>query len=904
MPKNQPEANNTATEFRVGRFFGRKIYSFVSTVKRFPLAIVFLIILPFQVGNLNPYYASLNLFDKQKQAYIVLAGAVWFAVIELFAGHYNWGIQKRYSIGLPIFIAICWFISQSVGLTTSSADIFILAILLSATFVPWLFKPMDNWSFWVFNYRWIFNGFLAFVIFCFLLPDLLDIFYPGFEYQPGLGSALMPIFYSISVFWLLSKIPKKLEYTQADFDVITEFPKQIMTVLMPVLFLALMGLNGYLIFNEFKIDGFGKIAFWLITLNFVIYFSYCSFYPEQDASGHWVYKNLHWLLILPTFLLLYAIYIRVNQFGLTEPRYFAALICICYLLIILWLFCTGTNNFRLDRIPKLLAGLCFLSAFGPWQIGRLPVENQFARLQTLLERENLFVAGRYVIPTVDKQPSLQSRKQIWESLYFLIYKIDINRFRAWFVDTDEFDRHVTCGVHRNCRQKTHVNIDLARYMNIMPAKSENTDTSQHVSYDIVYKDVNADNPMFLQFSEAELALGDIHHAENRFYAVDGYDFIKPFPPGSSNDQIKGGIWLVRPKTKNAPNQAIDLEFSGLDKLILTIGEINLDWVKSYPLENAAAPTEALGKKGHFSGKVRTLQLDLAQYVEQLFAKYPEQLSKMPSQSDYYNGKIFWLPEDKNGSNPLVLEKKENGLHVKIEMQTLNVYIDSVDGKKKIRTFTGMLYLKCIEHETAKAIVQEIVSVKPMQVNPKLKSMTDTADGNKMAEGFVAVNGYDFIKFFSPHYPANESGYWEAVPRTKKLPKQTLALRFSNPDPLILSIGNANVHKPNMSSADPDYEKTSPEEVEKLYYFSGKIRQVHLDLTQAIDPKTHKIPKQSNNIPVSQFSDIDNTPFTVIEKTEEGVHVKFEIQTKSIEVDKKTGKKSLTDFTGIMLVKQL
>ncbi|MBK8814598.1 MAG: DUF4153 domain-containing protein [Methylococcaceae bacterium] len=897
MPNAQPETDKKA-ELEIGQFFVKTLAGFTDTIKRFPLAVVFLIILPFQMGNLNPYYASLNLFDKQQQAYCTLAGAVWFAVIELFAECHNWSIQKRYSIGIPVFIGICWFISQSVGLTTSSADMFIVAILLSATFVPWLFKSMENRSFWVFNYRSIFNGCVAFIIFCFLLPGLLNLFYPGFEFQPGLGSAYMPIFYPVGAFWLLSKIPRKLEYTQAEYDSITELPKRLTAVLMPVCCLVLICLNSYLLYMGFKIDGIGKTVLRLITISLVIHLTYCSLYPEENGWHHRIYKNLPWLLILPNCFLLFAIYIRINRFGLTEPRYAAGLFSIGYLLIILWHLLAGTKNFRLDRIPKLLAGLCFLSAFGFWQIGRLPVENQFARLQTLLEKENLFVYDRYVIPALDKQSSQQTRKQIWESLYYLIYKIDINRFRAWFDNTDDFDRHVSCGIHRNCMHYSHVNITLARYMNIMPAQSINTVKSQHVSFDIVYKGVTFDNPLFLMLSESELTLSDVSYGENRFYAVDGFDFVKPFPPGSSYERLKGGVWSVQPNRKTEPKQSIKLEFLGSDNLILKMEEANPGWVKRYPLENAAVSQEELGKQSHFLGEVRALKFDFGEFVEQLFIKYPEQLGKMPSQSDYYKGKLFWLPKDKNGNNPLVLEKTENGLYVKVEMQKLNVYIDSVDGKKKISNFTGMLYLKRLQNKTAKTIVHEVFNRGPMQVDTELKPK---GGSSPTIGGFYAVDGYDYFKYFSQKQ-ATSGGPWKIQPLKKKMPKQTIELKHTSPNQLVLTIGDTNRQLVEIYQSD----KTTMtlEEYDKQTFYSGKIRQVHLDLTQAIDPITQKITKESNNLPISQSSYINDTPFTVIEKTEEGVHVKFKVLTKSIAVDKKTGKKSLTDFSGIMLVKQL
>ena len=117
--------------------------------------------------------------------------------------------------------------------------------------------------------------------------------------------------------------------------------------------------------------------------------------PDQK----WVrtFARDFWVAMLPAVVMLWlALYQRIHQYGVTEPRYFL-------LALSVWLFAVAayyalTRSGRIRAIPASLCVVALLTFAGPWGAYAVSARSQFGRLRGLLERDGVLVGGRLQRP--------------------------------------------------------------------------------------------------------------------------------------------------------------------------------------------------------------------------------------------------------------------------------------------------------------------------------------------------------------------------------------------------------------------------------------------------------------------------------------------------------------------------
>jgi uncharacterized membrane protein YbaN (DUF454 family) len=117
--------------------------------------------------------------------------------------------------------------------------------------------------------------------------------------------------------------------------------------------------------------------------------------PDQK----WVrtFARDFWVAMLPAVVMLWlALYQRIHQYGVTEPRYFL-------LALSVWLFAvaayyTLTRSGRIRAIPASLCVVALLTFAGPWSAYSVSARSQAGRLRGLLERNGVLVGGRLQRP--------------------------------------------------------------------------------------------------------------------------------------------------------------------------------------------------------------------------------------------------------------------------------------------------------------------------------------------------------------------------------------------------------------------------------------------------------------------------------------------------------------------------
>jgi hypothetical protein len=140
----------------------------------------------------------------------------------------------------------------------------------------------------------------------------------------------------------------------------------------------------------------GEIGWLVLAFGAIGTASYMVAYPWRDVGYRpvrWFMRSWFWLMILPTVLLMLAVWQRIGEYGVTPERY-------CLVLFALWLAAMvaylGSTRGRMDLrvIPASLAIGLVLSSFGPWGAAATSVRSQLAQLQRVLDKAKLLSDGR------------------------------------------------------------------------------------------------------------------------------------------------------------------------------------------------------------------------------------------------------------------------------------------------------------------------------------------------------------------------------------------------------------------------------------------------------------------------------------------------------------------------------
>ncbi len=114
---------------------------------------------------------------------------------------------------------------------------------------------------------------------------------------------------------------------------------------------------------------------------------------RHEAPGAALFERWFWPAVLPAAVMLaLAVWKRIDQYGITERRYFLAVLTI-------WLFVTAAAfTWRRQRglffIPASLAVLAAVTFLGPWGAYRMSQRSQLGRLEVLLDSLGALEGGR------------------------------------------------------------------------------------------------------------------------------------------------------------------------------------------------------------------------------------------------------------------------------------------------------------------------------------------------------------------------------------------------------------------------------------------------------------------------------------------------------------------------------
>lgn len=401
----------------------RLLVSFIQNYRRFPLtllcslAVTALLFYLFRVEALDHEIYELNQWRYVQITMVLSLGIPLFFSVEVKPE----AKKVAYYLAITLFLGIfAWsgdWDSKDVNLQFIIRFIaFSVMAHLTAAFLPFLLPINQKINgFWQYNKTlfiriitaFLYTGtlFLGLSLALFGIETLFDFDLPRNVY--------LHLWIFLNVFcnthFFVGGITKEVEDLEND----QEYPIGLKYFTQYVLLALVVIYMVILYFYEFKI-----IAAWNLPKGWVsvlviacAVFGILAFllvYPLR-TQNEWIkrYTKVFYYALLPLLgLLAVAIYVRINEYGITEPRYFVILLTLWLIGITFYFIISKVDNIKI--IPISLAILALLSTFGPWGAFSVSERTQYNRLVKVLEDGKFLKDGLMYIPREQKLDAKQT----------------------------------------------------------------------------------------------------------------------------------------------------------------------------------------------------------------------------------------------------------------------------------------------------------------------------------------------------------------------------------------------------------------------------------------------------------------------------------------------------------------
>ncbi len=308
---------------------------------------------------------------------------------------------------------------------------------LLVAFLPYLGFREEH-GFWQFN-KTLFLRLLAGAVFSITLATGLSVALLALDKLFGvpIDDDIYPRLWYLVIFvfntwYFLGGIPRDFAALESsrDYPLILKVFAQY--ILAPLVGVYLILLSAYLVKVLATTEWpSGWIGYLVSSVAAAGLFSLVLLYPiAQRADSRWIrtYSRLFHILLLPaTGMLLAAIYKRIAQYGITENRYFLAVLAAWLVFVSLRNLIAKRPNLKL--LPLTLCVLALFTSFGPWGAYSVSRNNQSGRLTALLEQGGLLVEGKLAASAGAQ--SFEDRQEISAIFDYLLEQHGVEAVSTW-----------------------------------------------------------------------------------------------------------------------------------------------------------------------------------------------------------------------------------------------------------------------------------------------------------------------------------------------------------------------------------------------------------------------------------------------------------------------------------------
>ena len=409
---------------------------------RFPLSVLACFIFAATLIGENHDITQLSSDTQAQIALGAVCGFFWFLFTRLLSEGQGW------SRGLEIFIALAGFSLVEANIVLHDPDmpaiwLMLGGLILSVMVAPFIGRDSQNLAFWNFNCIAL-TRFAVAMLSAIILSGGAALIFLSCDYLFSMDISNhvygdvwiigMSIFCPLMS---LTGVPRDFDRTDNPIHQ-PGAPFIISYILTPLLLIYMAVLYAYAvkIAIQWEVPR-GHVTYMVSAFGVAGVALHLLAYPLRESGTRLVrflYKWFYPALLAPLGLLLVAICMRVEQYGITETRYFVILgalwmgvLSIGYVLRKPWAHGWHT---QLKRVPALLAVLLVASSFGPWGAQSVAVKSQFNRLQSILSEKGILKDGK--IHKLEGPADFELSQNVTSIITYLSARDEIGRIEKWF----------------------------------------------------------------------------------------------------------------------------------------------------------------------------------------------------------------------------------------------------------------------------------------------------------------------------------------------------------------------------------------------------------------------------------------------------------------------------------------
>jgi hypothetical protein len=355
-----------------------------------------------------------------------------FFALAVAAESNRWGRTLRAALNVVSVVALVAYHStlpdyMDPGAVTRFLQLNVGLHLLAA-FLPFARGGSHN-AFWQYN-RALFLRFLTALLYSAVvylglalallaLDRLLGVPIPELSYV----RLLIVTVFVFNTWVFLGGVPRDI----AGLESVTDYPRALKVfaqyILIPLVAIYLAILTIYLVkVIATAVWPSGWIGWMVSSVAVVGILALLLVWPVANRiENRWVATYTRWFFIfmIPAIvMLLLAVYKRIDQYGVTENRYFLATLSLWLAAVAVYFIVSQKR--RIKVIPMTLCAVAFATSFGPWGAYTISRKSQTARLERLMEANGILVDG--AIAKATAEVPLDDRREISAiSLYLVRY---------------------------------------------------------------------------------------------------------------------------------------------------------------------------------------------------------------------------------------------------------------------------------------------------------------------------------------------------------------------------------------------------------------------------------------------------------------------------------------------------
>jgi hypothetical protein len=363
--------------------------------------------------------------------------------VQVYAERRKLNVKQRTALQLAGIAAITLYYfslpDHFMMISTIRFALFTIALHLLVAFAPFIVRNELN-GFWQYNknifLRILTSALYSGVLFAGLALAILAIDQLFKAHINGRTYGYLWVFI-VGVFntwFFLAGFPEK--YSQLENE--TGYPKGLRVftqyVLLTIITIYLLILYSYLVKICFSAQlPEGWVSYLVLGFSIAGIFSLLLIYPiRNDSDKKWIliYSRFFYLALFPLLVLLFlAIKRRIEDYGITENRYFV-LVLACWLAFIAGYFLLSKEK-NIKIIPVSLCLVTLLTSFGPWSAFHVSLNSQEKHLADILKRNGLLDNGK--IKKLEGKISFEDHKEISSVIEYISEVHGYESLQTFFV---------------------------------------------------------------------------------------------------------------------------------------------------------------------------------------------------------------------------------------------------------------------------------------------------------------------------------------------------------------------------------------------------------------------------------------------------------------------------------------